>query len=95
MKSLLCVPRSVALFAIVALISSTAFADAPAAGKNISNSPRETIVNYPGNIQYHAFIRNDGSYGVVKHDYNKGVVEHYVIDPRTGLVRPGPVPSGK
>jgi hypothetical protein len=67
-------------------LSASMSATAIAGPKNVSSSPREVIQNFPGNIQGHSFIRNDGNYGLAVHEFNKGVTTHYVIDKRTGAV---------
>jgi hypothetical protein len=64
-------------------------------GRNVSNSPRETIQYLPGGTRIHSFIREDGKYGLVIRNENKGTVDHYVIDPRTGITLPGTMPSQK
>lgn len=58
-----------------------------------SGFPRETIRHFPGGYVSRTFARDDGQYGLVVANRNSGTVEHYVIDPRTGMVTVGPMSS--
>src|SRR5258708_6708747 len=69
---------------VATAISGPALAGNPVLGKNVSKSPREVIVNHPGNVQNHSFIRNDGNFGLTIHNFNKGTVEQFKIDRITG-----------
>jgi hypothetical protein len=81
--------RLVLGFMGAAALSAAASAAPPVRSKNVSQSPRETIYNLPGNVQYHGFIRNDGNYGLVIHNYNQGTTQHFIVDSRTGALLPG------
>jgi hypothetical protein len=93
-----------------AMINSAAFAAGPIAlqrpnlpavqlPKNLSHSPREAMYRYSDGSTAHGFIRNDGKIGVTLHsdpDHPRSdKIEHFVVDPRTGVVMPGAQGSGK
>jgi hypothetical protein len=81
--------------AIAAAIGTSAFAADPLDyGKNTSNSPRETNIEYKDGSVNHAHIRNDGFYGVTSKD-TAGNIQHFVVHPTTGQIIVGNPDTGK
>lgn len=80
--------------AAAATIGTSSSAVAQEAPKNISHSPREKIYELKDGTRIHIWIRNDGFYGMAIRDKN-GHTQHFVINPRTGVVLPGTYPTGK